>query len=137
MADIFTKKRRSEIMSKIRSYHTKTTEMAVRNLLRKRKIKFKLHAKGVFGKPDISNEKNKVAVFLDGCFWHGCKKCRSIPKQNRIFWKKKIEYNKKRRLIVKRKLRKDGWKVIEFWEHEINKNPRKVSDLIAEALRSG
>ena len=133
MVDVFTKAKRSEIMSKIRNIDTKP-ELTVKRLLKKYHAKFVTHPKDVIGKPDIANKQKKLAVFIDGCFWHGCKICRTIPKTNRNFWEKKIDYNRKRRLKVKRELKRDGWRVLEFWEHEVNKNSNRVVSVILEKL---
>lgn len=134
MTDIFTKEKRSEIMSKIRSLDT-TPELKIRTLLKKHRAKFVTHPTNVIGKPDIANPEKKLAVFIDGCFWHGCKICRTIPKANKNFWEKKISYNKKRRRTVKRELKRNGWNVMEFWEHEVNKHPEKVVSSIMQKLK--
>jgi len=76
-----------------------------------------------------------MAIFVDGCFWHGCKKCYKEPTSNVGFWKNKITKNKLRRIKVKRKLRKDNWKIIELWEHEIINNPEKIESMI-EKIKS-
>ena len=133
MTDVFCKEKRSQIMSNIRSWDTEP-ELSVQKPLTGMKKNYRTHPKDVFGCPDIVGKKKKVAVFLDGCFWHGCRKCRSIPESNREFWQNKIDYNKKRRRKVKSELKKQGWTVLEFWEHDIRKNPETVAKKIAENL---
>lgn len=77
------------------------------------------HRSGLAGSPDFIFLRARLAVFLDGCFWHGCNRCRSIPATNRTFWKNKIRKNRERDKEVVRKLRAGGWKVIRIWEHEL------------------
>ncbi len=112
-------------MSRIRSANTQP-ELTVRKWLASKGYRFKIHYP-VTGKPDIAFPKKKIAVFIHGCFWHGhnCKYF-IIPKTNRNFWLKKIFANKKRDLKVSRQLRKNGWKVIKIWEHEIEQKPDKI-----------
>lgn len=133
MVDVFSKRKRSEIMSSVRHYDTKP-ELTVRKLLWKTGKRYRTHPSDVLGKPDIVHRGKKLAVFIDGCFWHGCKKCHSIPKSNNKFWRNKIEYNKKRRIKVKKGLTKEGWIIMEFWEHDAIKKPQYVADKIAEKL---
>jgi DNA mismatch endonuclease (patch repair protein) len=75
------------------------------------------------GKPDFAFPKQKVAVFVDGCFWHGCPKCYTRPKTNRAFWDKKRTDNMARDKRVTRQLRWQGWKVIRIWQHSLQKSP--------------
>jgi DNA mismatch endonuclease (patch repair protein) len=77
------------------------------------------------GKPDFVFPKQKVVLFVDGCFWHGCPKHSNLPKNNRNFWVKKLDGNKIRDRLVTRELRKMGWKVVRVWEHEL-RSPVKV-----------
>jgi len=76
-----------------------------------------------------------VAIFIDGCFWHGCKKCYKEPTSNVEFWREKILNNKRRRRRIRARLRKDDWKVLEFWEHQINSNSHHIADEIASSLK--
>jgi DNA mismatch endonuclease (patch repair protein) len=76
--------------------------------------------------PDFIFPKQKVALFVDGCFWHGCPKHSNIPKNNQEFWAKKLQGNKTRDKFVNRELRKMGWRVVRVWEHEL-KSPRRVA----------
>jgi len=126
VADRFSKETRSKIMSSIRGKNTRP-EIAIRKILLSKGLRYRIHDKTVFGTPDISNKSRGFAVFIDGCFWHGCPRCYKEPKSNVSYWREKIIRNKKRRTIVKRNLRKDGWKVFEFWEHHVNSNPEKVT----------
>ena len=119
--DKVSKKKRSEIMSKIRSKNT-GPEKYVRKELRKRGFKFTLHKKNLPGKPDIVLKKHKTVINVNGCFWHhhNCGRY-NIPKNNRKFWLNKFKKNKKRDKINTRKLRKLGWKVYKVWECNLEK----------------
>jgi DNA mismatch endonuclease (patch repair protein) len=123
MADVFTKAKRSEVMSRIRGSGNKETELALIKLFRKNKITGWRRRYPLFGKPDFVFSKYNLVVFVDGCFWHGCPKHSNMPVNNRAFWKKKLASNKARDLRVSRVLRRTGWHVIRIWEHELNKAP--------------
>jgi len=133
MADNVSKEKRSKIMSNIRGKNTKP-EITIRKLLWAQGIRYRIHSRKIFGTPDISIKKKKLAVFVDGCFWHGCKKCYKEPKTNTEFWRKKLAYNKQRRTKVKRELRKKGWIALEFWEHRVKTEPQKIMKEIAPYL---
>ncbi len=131
--DIFTKKKRSEIMSKIKSKGTKVEKFAFR-LLKKEGIAGFSRGDDIFGKPDMVFRKNKIAVFLDGKFWHGYgfdEWKSKIPE----FWRLKISRNISRDRKVNRKLKKDGWEVLRFWDVQIKKHPEKFVDKISKVLR--
>jgi len=133
MADKFSKETRSRIMSSIRSKNTKP-EITIRRLLWSRGIHYRIHDKSIFGNPDISSKKNKVAVFIDGCFWHGCKSCYQKPKTNTVFWNKKMTANRKRRSDVISRLKNDGWNILEIWEHDVKSRPNSVVERISKML---
>lgn len=123
MADLFTKKQRSIIMSRVRSRDNATTELAMAKLLRtNRVIGWRRHSP-IFGKPDFAFHKAKVALFVDGCFWHGCPSCYSAPKSSAAFWRAKIRRNIRRDLEVSRHLRSLGWKVVRVRECQLE-SPR-------------
>ncbi len=130
MPDKFSKEVRSKIMSSIRGKNTKP-EMLIRKNLWGRGKRYRIHDNSVFGTPDISNKTRNVAIFIDGCFWHGCSRCYKEPKTNTRFWRNKILRNKKRRKVVKSRLKKEGIRILQFWEHEIVANPAKVTDKIS------
>lgn len=114
----------SRTMSAIRAKNTKP-ELLARKLLSSAEIKgYKLHLKNIPGRPDIAFPKKKVAVFVHGCYWHGCPYCKlKLPKTHRAFWKNKIETNKVRDLRKNRELRKLGWKIVTIWACKL-KTPR-------------
>lgn len=117
--DIVDRKTRSKIMSAIRSRGNKTTELRMGFLLRKNGLTGWRKHQPIFGKPDFAWSKKKVALFVDGCFWHGCLRCRRAPKSNKLFWGKKIKQNAQRDRRVAEFLRKDGWHVIRVRECKI------------------
>lgn len=116
--DKFSKDKRSQIMSSVKNRNTKP-EMFLRRALWKNDIKnYRVHPK-IFGSPDIYFPKLRVAIFVDGCFWHGCQKCYSPPSTNKKFWSKKIKINTSRDKEVNRELKKIGVCVLRVWEHDI------------------
>lgn len=119
MADVFTRSKRSEIMSRVRGLGNKATEGALVKIFRKNHIiGWRRHLK-LFGNPDFVFREHCLAVFVDGCFWHGCPEHASQPATNRAFWKKKLLRNKDRDQSVTRTLRMRGWHVIRIWQHEL------------------
>ena len=125
--DRVTKEKRSEMMAAVKGRGNLTTEVALMKILKKEKITgWRSHYDRVEGRPDFAFPKQRVAIFIDGCFWHGCKKHATIPKTNTNFWENKITRNKERDRKVSRELKKAGWSVLRIWEHEIKMNPRKV-----------
>jgi DNA mismatch endonuclease (patch repair protein) len=146
VSDVFTKAKRSEVMSRIRSRGNKATELALAKLFRRHKITGwrrqiqiggrarsplragRLSAKrGAHGvtcptfrvRPDFVFRQARLAVFVDGCFWHGCPKHGTQPAGNRSFWKKKFARNVARDRLVTRALRRAGWRVLRIWEHTL------------------
>ena len=79
------------------------------------------------GRPDFAFRSQRVAVFVDGCFWHGCPKHANMPANNRAFWMKKLTGNQNRDRLVTRTLRKEGWRVVRVWEHELRKPVRVLA----------
>jgi DNA mismatch endonuclease (patch repair protein) len=89
----------------------------------------------LFGKPDFVFPKLRLAVFVDGCFWHRCPRHAVKPKQNAAFWRRKISANKARDRLVSRTLRRQGWSVLRIWEHELaRKHERRVAAKIRRVL---
>jgi len=122
MPDVLTKEQRSYNMSRIRGKNTQA-ELNLRRLLRLKGLTgYRLHYK-LPGKPDIVFTRKKVAIFIDGCFWHKCPLHFTEPQTNRVFWMKKINVNVRRDVETNRKLVKDGWTVLRFWEYETKETP--------------
>jgi DNA mismatch endonuclease, patch repair protein len=129
--DVFSKAKRSEVMAAIRSRSNRSTERRFAALLRRAQVSgWKLHFSNVIGKPDFYFPEQGIAVFVDGCFWHGCPKCFQAPRQNASFWAAKIGSNRKRDKKITRRLRRDGIRVIRLWEHDLENRTAKVQDVI-------
>ncbi len=121
MADVFTKTKRSQVMSCIRGRSNKGTELYFVKIFKKHNIKGWRRNRPVFGKPDFVFPALRIALFVDGCFWHGCPKHYSAPTTNVEFWNKKLCVNKNRDLVVNRTLRNRAWYVMRVWEHDLRK----------------
>jgi DNA mismatch endonuclease (patch repair protein) len=135
MADIFSKAKRSKLMSRIRSHGNAATELRLISLMKDAGVTGWRRRYRLLGKPDFVFLKLWFAVFVDGCFWHGCPRCYTEPKSNSKFWRQKIEANRKRALFVNRALRKSGWRVLRVWQHELTrKNETRLIRRIQRAL---
>lgn len=121
MADFLTKAARSALMSRVRGRGNLSTEM-----------RFKLYAKdagltgsrrhvSLPGTPDFVFRRERICVFVHGCFWHGCAHCYTAPASNAEFWKKKVEDNRARDRRVAKQLGDAGWKVVTVWECQLKK----------------
>jgi DNA mismatch endonuclease, patch repair protein len=118
--DVFSKAKRSSVMAAIRGRGNRSTERSFAALLRCSRLRgWTLHSLEVAGKPDFYFRERRLAVFVDGCFWHGCPKCFRPPKQNAEFWALKIGRNRSRDRAVGRMLRRQGIRVIRVWEHDV------------------
>src|SRR3972149_3552562 len=120
MADIFSKRKRSDIMSNIGPKNT-TQELIIRKLVFSMGYRYRLHGKALPGKPDMVFSKFKKVIFVNGCFWHGHKNCKrsKLPSTNRSFWKEKINKNVIRDKHNYALLRKLGWKYLIIWQCQI------------------
>ncbi len=120
MPDVFDRAKRSEVMSRVRSRGNRSTERRLRAHLAAAGIGgWRMHADDLPGTPDFAFDRERVAVFVDGCFWHGCRRCRSVPADNRDFWQQKIDTNRRRDRKASRALRATGWSVVRLWEHDL------------------
>jgi DNA mismatch endonuclease (patch repair protein) len=134
MADVHDPTTRSFNMSCIRSRGNKTTELKLRQVLREAGITGWRRSYRLFGSPDFVFRQKRVAVFVDGCFWHGCARgCKPLPLDN-PFWSEKIMQNRRRDRAVMRTLRGNGWRVIRIWEHELAGDCRKTISRIRRML---
>lgn len=122
MTDTFSREKRSQIMSRVRSKDTRP-ELIVRSMLHRMGYRFRLHRRDLPGTPDIVLPKLRVAIFVNGCFWHGHLRCKraSIPSTNTRMWKNKISRNATRDASHRRLLARLGWKVIVLWQCEVRK----------------
>lgn len=132
MVDVFTPAERSRVMAAVRSRGNVSTELVLAAALRRAGVTgWRRHATVLVQdtagarrkvRPDFVFRQARVAVFVHGCFWHGCPKHATIPKTRRGFWQDKISRNRSRDLLVARLLRKAGWRVIRVWEHDTRLN---------------
>jgi len=125
MPDVFTKEKRSEVMSLIKGKGNKRTEGLLVKIFQEAGITGWRRQLKILGKPDFTFRKERLTVFVDGCFWHGCPKCYRTPKGNRKFWETKIARNRERDREVNRELRKCGWRILRIAEHSLKKRDRK------------
>jgi DNA mismatch endonuclease (patch repair protein) len=119
MADVFSVSKRSEIMSRVKGRGNKATELRLIKIFRAYAIKGWRQRANIFGKPDFVFPRERLAVFVDGCFWHGCPIHGSIPISNRAFWRKKLSRNRQRDKLVCQRLRQLGFRVLRIWQHEL------------------
>ena len=124
MADVFTRQKRSQVMSRIRSQGNKETEVALLSILRTNKISGWRRHLPLPGKPDFTFRKEKLVLFVDGCFWHGCPSCYRRPSSRTSYWDRKFRRNKRRDREVGRVLEIKGWRVIRIWHHELRRRER-------------
>lgn len=136
MPDVFTKAKRSHVMSRIRGRGNKSTELALAKLFRAHGLAGWRRHEPVFGKPDFVFRMAHIAVFVDGCFWHGCPKHATLPAARRKFWLRKFADNKARDRRVSVTLRKQGWRVIRVWEHDLKSKPSRVVRKVLKALNA-
>lgn len=135
MADTVSRKVRSRIMASIGSENT-GPELLLRKALRANGlIGWKFQGYGITGRPDFVFEAQKVAVFVDGCFWHGCITCCRPPKSNRIYWSKKFKTNILRDRNTNQELIASGWKIVRFWEHEVLGAADKCAKRVAAVIK--
>src|SRR5579862_8980172 len=117
-------------MAKVRSKGNVSTEAAAEAILRSNKVRgWVKNPKNILGHPDFYFSRSKLALFIDGCFWHACPICGRLPKSRKKFWSKKIDENRRRDNRVRNKLRREGFHVTRVWEHQV-KSMAWVSRLI-------
>jgi DNA mismatch endonuclease (patch repair protein) len=133
VADTFSKAERSRIMAAVRSHGNRATEANLVALLRRHGFGGWRRRQKLPGKPDFLFRKQKIALFIDGCFWHGCARHLRMPASNRAYWLSKISRNKARDKRVNRELRRRGWTVIRVWEHDLH-NEARLAQRLSRAL---
>ena len=126
MTDMLSVRERSERMSRIRSSNNKNTELALAKLFRRNGITGWRRHQPIFGKPDFVFRRFRLAIFVDGCFWHGCPKHSRHAKKSGVYWVKKLAANRGRDWLVTHTLRSQGWRVVRIWEHELAKSSKRV-----------
>ena len=138
MADKLTAEHRSWLMARIRSRDT-TPEWVLRSGLHRLGFRFRVHPKGLPGKPDLVLPKHGAVVFVHGCFWHRHRNCRraSTPKSNEAYWADKFERNVKRDERNRRRLRREGWRVVVVWECQLLDRTVATVERVARTLLKG
>ena len=137
MADIFDRRTRSALMARIRSRANEATELALIRIFRAGHIHGWRRNSKLFGKPDFVFPAHRIALFVDGCFWHRHKGCKFsyTPKSRNEFWLLKFEQNVARDRLVTRTLRKAGWQVIRIWECQLTRQKQaRVMQRLRTAL---
>jgi len=119
VVDKYDKATRSKMMAAVRSRGNRSTELRLAELPRRHGLSGWRRHYPVAGTPDFCWPKCRVALFVDGCFWHGCPRCRRAPKSNQAFWDAKVTENRRRDRKATKALRKEGWTVIRVWECQI------------------
>ncbi|MBI5384278.1 MAG: very short patch repair endonuclease [Verrucomicrobia bacterium] len=116
-------KGRSQQMRAVRGRGNKTTETRFRSALVRAGIRgWSIAPQNIPGRPDFYFAKARLAVFVDGCFWHGCPQCGHVPRTNSKFWRAKIERNRQRDRATTAALRAEGLRVVRLWEHKLREN---------------
>lgn len=134
MVDRVTREVRRRTMQAVHGADT-GPELALRRVLYGYGLRgYRVHCRALPGRPDIAFTRKRVAIFVDGCFWHGCRRCYRAPKSNMSYWQPKISGNRERDRRVNRRLRKDGWVVIRVWEHAVSRRSEEVALKIVQRL---
>lgn len=130
--DVFSKDKRSEVMSKIRGKGNRSTERRMAAMLRASRISgWQMHRKDIPGTPDFYFPELHLALFIDGCFWHRCPKCSKLPTQNGAFWTDKLMKNVRRDSRIRRALNRAGVSVCRLWEHDLERNTPRCRSVLA------
>ena len=130
VADVFSKEKRSQVMAAIRSTGNRDTELKLASIFRAYGIKGWRRHQTLPGKPDFIFRRERLAIFVDGCFWHGCRWHCRMPASNQEYWHNKIARNRERDKTTNRFLRQEGWRVLRVWEHGL-----KEAERVAESVK--
>lgn len=126
----------AHIMKAVRGRGNRTTEQLFENaLVASGILGWEMHARSIRGCPDFFFPRERIAVFLDGCFWHGCSQCGHIPKKNSEFWTAKFSRNRERDLKITATVRRHGISVLRFWEHQIRDDLDGCLSLLQKRIR--
>jgi len=135
MSDTLDKRQRSELMSKVKCKNNKSTELRLIKIMKEMEIKGWRRGYPIKGHPDFVFIKQRLAVFVDGCFWHG-HNCRNLsPDDNKTFWENKISSNREHDLKVTSRLEARKWKVVRIWECELTNRNKDIAKMkLCDAL---
>ena len=134
MTDTFTRAERSEIMRRVKGRDT-SPEVRLRKALWALGVRgWRLDVRTLPGRPDLAFRRAQLAVFIDGCFWHGCPRHCRMPSSNQAYWTRKIERNRERDRAAGRDLRRRGWRALRLWEHQVRRDPAAAAARVARAL---
>jgi DNA mismatch endonuclease (patch repair protein) len=136
MADVFSKRKRSQIMAAIRARGNRETELKLASILRVAKISGWRRHQPLPGRPDFVFRRHRIAIIVDGCFWHGCRWHCRMPHTNREYWMRKIARNVARDKHTTRLLHAQGWRVLRVWSHALA-SPETVTARITSMLNIG
>lgn len=124
---------RSQQMARVQGRHTKP-ELRLRSLLWARGYRYRLHARGLPGTPDLVFPARRTVVFVDGCFWHGCPQHYVRPRSRSLFWSRKLLENVTRDRAQSQSLHSIGWQVVRLWEHDVLATPEKALSIVEGVL---
>jgi DNA mismatch endonuclease (patch repair protein) len=126
---------RSRIMAAVRSRGGRSTERRLRAALIGRAIAgWRIQATHLPGQPDFYFPKSRVAIFVDGCFWHGCSRCYRRPRSSQKYWDAKVAINSARDRRTRRRLHRMGWRIVRIWEHDVKRGPTQAAERIKQAI---
>jgi DNA mismatch endonuclease, patch repair protein len=134
MAERHTKEQRSRNMSRIRKFGNASTELKLLQLFRDFGITGWRRHLDLPGRPDFTFRRQRVVIFVDGCFWHRCPVCNWKPLSNTEYWIPKLERNVEKDLAADRALKRSGWRVIRIWEHDLKQKPESVANRLRRAI---
>lgn len=132
--DPFSPERRSEIMRSVRRTGT-DIEVRFRKALWRDGVRYRVNRPTEGTRPDIAIVNSRVAIFVDGCFWHGCPRHWKLPRTNAEFWQRRRDKNVSRDRRDDARLRAAGWTVLRFWECDLRRDPRRAASAVRAALR--
>jgi DNA mismatch endonuclease (patch repair protein) len=133
MADTFTREQRSQIMRQVKSKDT-SLELRLRRLIWRRGLRYRVNVAGLPGKPDIVFTRQRIVIFVDSCFFHGCSAHLRRPKSNQEYWDAKIARNILRDQTVNAEYQQMDWQVFRLWEHELKTDVEICADRIESAV---
>lgn len=135
MTDKYNKEIRNKMMRAIKSKRTRLENLIAKELY-KRGVRCRRNVQCLLGKPDFSIKKYKIVIFIDSCFWHGCKEHYRASKSNEKFWESKITKNIQRDLEVTQYYTDLGWNILRIWEHELKQDFEKTINKTLEFINS-